>query len=73
MHLARVLLLVDYDDESDRLMKCLERNVEGIPLWIWLSYVPTLLRSLRKYESGLIKTLQRTASFYPQAVFFHMR
>lgn len=73
MYLAEVFLLVDHDDESDRLMKCLERNVEGIPIWIWITHVPTLVKSLRKYESGLVKTLHRTAQYHPQAVFYYLR
>lgn len=72
--MSRVFWLLGYDDESERLAKAFERNVEFLPLWTWIQWIPQLLAGLSRPEAPQMRNiLTKLAGTYPQSLYFQIR
>ena len=64
--LPRVLLLLTFENETGTVGKALDRAPE-VALWVWIAWIPQLLISLQRPESGHVKRiLVQLALNYPQ-------
>lgn len=67
--LPRVLLLLTFENDSGIVGKALDRAPE-VPLWVWIAWIPQLLISLQRPESGHVKRiLVQLALTYPQVCY----
>lgn len=73
--ISRILWLINfYDDENEKLLNTFENQAELIPLWVWLSWIPSLLNCLSQPEANQMKNiLIKLATLYPQAIFYHLK
>lgn len=72
--LSRVLWLLGFDDENERLAKRFENFLEILPVWIWIPWIPQLLSSLSRAEAPYIKTiLSKVSALHPQSLFYPLR
>ncbi len=72
--LPRVLWLLAFDDDNERLAKTFEKFNENLPLWIWINWIPQLLGSLARPEAPQAKSiLLKLANTHPQALFYSLR
>eukprot|EP01114_Cavostelium_apophysatum_P014185 TRINITY_DN3613_c0_g1_i5.p1 TRINITY_DN3613_c0_g1~~TRINITY_DN3613_c0_g1_i5.p1 ORF type:complete len:3612 (+),score=1106.25 TRINITY_DN3613_c0_g1_i5:200-11035(+) len=72
--ISRVLWLLNFDDDNERLTKAFEKHSDIIPVWIWISWIPHLLSSLSRNEAPQMKNvLMKVAAMHPQALFFSLR
>jgi len=54
--------------------RALGDNADGIPLWLWIPYIPQLLRGMRKgWGPQAQHLLSRIASAYPQPLHYPLR
>ena len=56
------------------ICKAFSRFADGVPLWIWLTWIPQLLTSLSRPESPVVKQiLAKLSRTYPQATYYQIR
>ncbi|XP_074572437.1 uncharacterized protein LOC141828947 isoform X1 [Curcuma longa] len=73
-HVARVLYLLSFDTPNESVGKVLDKYLDQLPHWVWLSWVPQLLLSLQRNEAPHCKlVLMKVAQFYPQALYYWLR
>lgn len=75
-HLARILYLLSFDTQNEPAGRALDKYLEQLPHWVWLSWIPQLLLSLQRSEAQHCKlVLLKIAQVYPQVIvmsFFHI-
>lgn len=73
-HLARVLYLLSFDTPNEPVGRALDKYLEQIPHWVWLSWIPQLLLSLQRMEAPHCKlVLLKVATVFPQALYYWLR
>ncbi|XP_060534319.1 transcription-associated protein 1 [Cylas formicarius] len=73
-YLAKVLWLLNYDDENNSLMEALDQYAAGVPPFLWLPWTPQLLNWFVHYEGNVILNLLcQVGRLFPQAVYFPIR
>ncbi|KAL3525275.1 hypothetical protein ACH5RR_013647 [Cinchona calisaya] len=73
-HLARVLYLLSFDTPNEPVGRALDKYLEQIPHWVWLSWIPQLLLSLQRTEALHCKlVLLKVATVFPQALYYWLR
>ncbi|KAL3681984.1 hypothetical protein R1sor_000006 [Riccia sorocarpa] len=73
-HLARVLYLLSFDNQTGAVSKAFEKYGDQIPLWVWLMWIPQLLLSLQRPEAASCKNvLLKLAAHFPQALYYWLR
>ncbi|KAJ7944171.1 Transformation/transcription domain-associated protein [Quillaja saponaria] len=73
-HLARVLYLLSFDTPNEPVGRALDKCLDQIPHWVWLSWIPQLLLSLQRTEASHCKlVLLKIAIVYPQALYYWLR
>ncbi|XP_042382892.1 transcription-associated protein 1-like [Zingiber officinale] len=73
-HLARVLYLLSFDTPNESVGKVLDKYLDQLPHWVWLSWIPQLLLSLQRSEAPHCKlVLLKVAQVYPQALYYWLR
>ena len=66
-HLARILYLLSFDTPNEPVGRALDKYLEQLPHWVWLSWIPQLLLSLQRSEAQHCKlVLLKIAQVYPQ-------
>jgi hypothetical protein len=66
-HLARILYLLSFDTQNEPVGRALDKYLEQLPHWVWLSWIPQLLLSLQRSEAQHCKlVLLKIAQVYPQ-------
>lgn len=66
-HLARVLYLLSFDNQTGAVGKAFDKYGDQIPLWVWLTWIPQLLLSLQRPEAASCKNvLLKLAAHFPQ-------
>jgi transformation/transcription domain-associated protein len=69
-HVARVLYLLSFDTPNEPVGRALDKYLEQLPNWVWLSWIPQLLLSLQRNEAPHCKLiLMKVAQVYPQVPF----
>jgi transformation/transcription domain-associated protein len=72
--IPKILGLLSFDDENEKLAKTFDKFSESLPLWIWISYIPQLLASLARPEAPYMKNiLLKLAAMHPQSLFYNLR
>eukprot|EP00958_Prasinococcus_capsulatus_P028071 scaffold6247_cov416-Prasinococcus_capsulatus_cf.AAC.17 len=72
--LARVWSLLSFDNVNGLVGKAIDKHADGVPLWVWLMWIPQLLVSLQRPEAVHVKAiLMRIARVYPQALYYSLR
>ena len=65
-HLACVMYLLSFDTQNEPVGKALDKYLDHIPKWVWLSWIPQLLISLQRPEASHCKlVLLKIATYYP--------
>ncbi|KAL2624095.1 hypothetical protein R1flu_008340 [Riccia fluitans] len=73
-HLARVLYLLSFDNQTGAVAKAFEKYGDQISLWVWLMWIPQLLLSLQRPEAASCKNvLLKLAAHFPQALYYWLR
>lgn len=73
-HLARILYLLSFDTQNEPVGRALDKYLEQLPHWVWLSWIPQLLLSLQRSEAQHCKlVLLKIAQVYPQALYYWLR
>ncbi|KAG8099235.1 hypothetical protein GUJ93_ZPchr0013g36432 [Zizania palustris] len=73
-HLARILYLLSFDTQNEPAGRALDKYLEQLPHWVWLSWIPQLLLSLQRNEAQHCKlVLLKIAQVYPQALYYWLR
>jgi len=73
-HLARILYLLSFDGQNEPVGRALDKYLEQLPHWVWLSWIPQLLLSLQRSEAQHCKlVLMKIAQVYPQALYYWLR
>ncbi|KAJ3683868.1 hypothetical protein LUZ60_014095 [Juncus effusus] len=73
-HMARVLYLLSFDTPNKPVGRALDKYLEQLPHWVWLSWIPQLLLSLQRNEAPHCKfVLMKIAQVYPQALYYWLR
>ncbi|KAM3383848.1 hypothetical protein ACQJBY_008479 [Aegilops geniculata] len=73
-HLARILYLLSFDTQNEPVGRALDKYLEQLPHWVWLSWIPQLLLSLQRNEAQHCKlVLLKIAQVYPQALYYWLR
>ncbi|XP_042425801.1 transformation/transcription domain-associated protein-like [Zingiber officinale] len=73
-HLARVLYLLSFDTPNESVGKVLDKYLDQLPHWVWLSWIPQLLLSLQRNEAPHCKlVLMKVAQVFPQALYYWLR
>lgn len=73
-HLARILYLLSFDTQNEPAGRALDKYLEQLPHWVWLSWIPQLLLSLQRSEAQHCKlVLLKIAQVYPQALYYWLR
>nr|CAH7738958.1 unnamed protein product [Callosobruchus chinensis] len=73
-YIAKVLWLLNYDDENSSLMEALDKYSVGVPPILWLPWTPQLVNCLVQYEGNVILNLLcHVGRMFPQAVYFPIR
>ncbi|CAM6100600.1 unnamed protein product [Calypogeia fissa] len=73
-HLARVLYLLSFDNQTGAVGKAFDKYGDQIPLWVWLTWIPQLLLSLQRPEAASCKNvLLKLAAHFPQALYYWLR
>ncbi|KAG6555625.1 hypothetical protein Mapa_002860 [Marchantia paleacea] len=73
-HLARVLYLLSFDNQTGAVGKAFDKYGDHIPLWVWLMWIPQLLLSLQRPEAASCKNvLLKLAAHFPQALYYWLR
>ncbi|GBP38089.1 hypothetical protein EVAR_95217_1 [Eumeta japonica] len=71
---AKVLWMLNYDDEKSNLADALDKYAVGVPPVQWLPWIPQLLACLVQYEgNAILNLLSQVGKIYPQAVYFPIR
>ncbi|TDH64928.1 uncharacterized protein CCR75_008854 [Bremia lactucae] len=72
--IARVLWLLNMDDQRGVLIQTFETHGKQLPIWIWIIWIPQLLMALGRPEAPQIRGLLRGLSAkFPQALYYTMR
>ncbi|RLN91504.1 hypothetical protein BBJ28_00006450 [Nothophytophthora sp. Chile5] len=72
--IARVLWLLNMDDQRGVLIQAFETHGKQLPIWIWIIWIPQLLMALGRPEAPQIRGLLRGVSAkFPQALYYTMR
>ena len=72
--IPKILHLLSFDDENEKLAKAFDKHSESLPLWIWIAYIPQLLSSLARPEAPQMKNiLLKLAAMHPQSLFYYLR
>lgn len=73
-HLAKILWILTYDDESLKLAEALDKYCALVPPQCWLPWIPQLLTCLVKKEGEVaVNILIQVGRAFPQAVYFPIR
>lgn len=73
-YLAKVLWLLNYDDEKSSLAEAVDKYNVGVPPVQWLPWIPQLLTCLVRFEGRVIMNLlSHVGRMFPQAVYFPIR
>ncbi|KAK3127876.1 hypothetical protein QOZ80_7AG0579590 [Eleusine coracana subsp. coracana] len=73
-HLARIIYLLSFDTPNEPVGRALDKYLEQLPHWVWLSWIPQLLLSLQRSEAQHCKlVLLKIAQVYPQALYYWLR
>ncbi|KAF2290854.1 hypothetical protein GH714_015837 [Hevea brasiliensis] len=73
-HLAQVLYLLSFDTPNEPVGRALDKYLNQIPHWVWLSWIPQLFLSLQRVEAPHCKlVLLKIATVYPQALYYWLR
>jgi transformation/transcription domain-associated protein len=73
-HLARVLYLLSFDNQTGAVTKAFDKYCDSIPQWVWLAWIPQLLLSLQRPEASSCKNvILKLAAVYPQALYYWLR
>ncbi|XP_072974683.1 uncharacterized protein [Typha angustifolia] len=73
-HLARILYLLSFDTPNEPVGRALDKYLDQLPHWVWLSWIPQLLLSLQRSEAPHCKlVLLKIAQVYPQALYYWLR
>lgn len=66
-HLARVLYLLSFDNQTGAVSKAFDKYCDSIPQWVWLAWIPQLLLSLQRPEAASCKNvILKLAAVFPQ-------
>eukprot|EP00961_Rhodomonas_salina_P220764 2984640-Rhodomonas_salina.2 len=73
--LAKVLWLVEQHEDTAALGAEFDKNVDSVPSWNWISWIPTLLGALSRPSQAARsrKLLSKLAAEYPQALYCPLR
>ncbi|CAM9242622.1 unnamed protein product [Chrysoparadoxa australica] len=72
--LARVLWLLNRDDDKGTLGRTLESYGKALPEWVWIPWMAQLLTALTRREALHVKVLIRALAIkFPQALYYTMR
>uniref|UniRef100_A0A7I4F837 Non-specific serine/threonine protein kinase n=1 Tax=Physcomitrium patens TaxID=3218 RepID=A0A7I4F837_PHYPA len=73
-HLARVLFLLSFDNQTGSVSKAFDKYCDSIPQWVWLAWIPQLLLSLQRPEAASCKNvILKLAAVFPQALYYWLR
>ncbi|KAJ4791719.1 Transformation/transcription domain-associated protein [Rhynchospora pubera] len=73
-HMARILYLLSFDTANEPVGRALDKYLDQLPHWVWLSWIPQLLLSLQRNEAPHCKlVLMKVAQVYPQALYYWLR
>ena len=74
MLLSKVLWIVDQYDDLPAIGQEFDKNVDTIPSWNWICWIPMLLGALSRQQAPRFrKLLCKLASDYPQALYCPLR
>ncbi|KAK9855808.1 hypothetical protein WJX84_006870 [Apatococcus fuscideae] len=69
----RILHLLAFDNKDNVVGRLLE-STRGVPLWLWLAWIPQLLLGLQHPEKDICKRLLlQIATAFPQALYYSLR
>ena len=72
--LARVLWLIGFFDEDNKLCQVFEKYADALPPWVWIQWIPQLLVSLSSSEAKQAAAiLEKIGSSHPQAIYYILR
>eukprot|EP00002_Diphylleia_rotans_P036225 TRINITY_DN7963_c0_g1_i1.p1 TRINITY_DN7963_c0_g1~~TRINITY_DN7963_c0_g1_i1.p1 ORF type:complete len:3345 (+),score=544.19 TRINITY_DN7963_c0_g1_i1:49-10083(+) len=72
--LARVLVLLTYDDDFGFLAKSVDGHIDFIQSWVWLTWAPHMLHSLQYGDNPLFRRiLSKLCSSAYQEMFYQIR
>lgn len=73
-YVAKIIWLLNCDDEQKTLLRTFERFAMGITPAQWLSWVPQLLQFLITQEDNVIQAvICQVGRHFPQAIYFEIR
>lgn len=73
-YIPRILWLISFDDDHQRLVRIFEKYSVNLPPWIWIQWIPQLLASLSRPEGSVLKEiLINLANVYTQPLFYYIR
>uniref|UniRef100_A0AAR5Q8F1 FAT domain-containing protein n=1 Tax=Dendroctonus ponderosae TaxID=77166 RepID=A0AAR5Q8F1_DENPD len=73
-YIAKVLWLLNYEDDKSTLLEALDKYAVGVPPLLWLPWTSQLLNFLVQFKGNVILNLLCQAGrMFPQAVYFPVR